>query len=299
MISEKYGVTFLRGWFLCKRNPKSPEEGKLVAAAMASTTNVLITGSNRGKASRCQTPSLDSQPHPTNHVQYLTSGIGKVLLSAYLSRPNHIIIAALRSPTPAITNALTALPRGAGTKLLIVQIDSASPTDALTAIKTLQSIPSNLTHLDLVIANAGISNYFGPAAVTPLDQMLDHFRINTVAPLLLFQATLPLLRAAARPVFITVSSDAGSLSRMADLQAANTAYGASKAAANFVTRRIHFENPWLIAFPVQPGWLQTDVSGASPSGFPPLPHPIRSRDFPLGFPPPKTRCYNYFMDKVD
>jgi hypothetical protein len=27
-----------------------------------------------------------------------------------------------------------------------------------------------------------------------------------------------------------------------------------------VKRKIHFENPNLIAFPVQPGWLQTDVS---------------------------------------
>ena len=44
------------------------------------------------------------------------------------------------------------------------------------------------------------------------------------------------------------------------LKVENTAYGASKAALNFITRRIHAENPGLIAFVINPGWLQTDVS---------------------------------------
>jgi norsolorinic acid ketoreductase len=143
--------------------------------------------------------------------------------------------------------------------LIIVKIDSASETDALAAIATLKS-DHNITKLDIVIANAGISNYFGKAAVTPAQEMFEHFKINSVAPLLLFQATAPLLKTAAKPIFITISSGAGSISNMGNLPVENTAYGSSKAAANFVTRKIHFENPWLIAFPVQPGWLQTDVS---------------------------------------
>jgi norsolorinic acid ketoreductase len=150
------------------------------------------------------------------------------------------------------------LPNGKGSKVILVKIDSASETDALEAIEILKS-EYGITKLDVVIANAGISNYFGKAIVTPAEEMLLHFKINAIAPLLLFQATFPLLSNAATPKFITISSGAGSISNMGNLPVENTAYGSSKAAVNFVTRKIHFENPNLISFPVQPGWLQTDV----------------------------------------
>lgn len=113
--------------------------------------------------------------------------------------------------------------------------------------------------LDLVIANAGISKYFGKASVTPVQEMLDHFTINAVGPLLLFQATSSLLSASHEPKFVAISSGAGSIGGMDKLPVENTAYGSSKTALNFITRRIHFENSHLIAFSINPGWLQTDL----------------------------------------
>lgn len=112
--------------------------------------------------------------------------------------------------------------------------------------------------LDLVNANAGISKYFGKASVTPVQQMLDHFTINAVGPLLLFQATSCLLSASPTPKFVAISSGAGSIGGMDKLMVENTAYGSSKTALNFITRKIHFENSHLIAFSINPGWLQTD-----------------------------------------
>lgn len=93
----------------------------------------------------------------------------------------------------------------------------------------------------------------------PAKEMFEHFAINTVGPLLLFQACSPLLNASPNAKFVVMSSGAGSLSEMENVKVENTAYGSSKAAVNFVTRKIHFENPNLIAFPINPGWLQTDV----------------------------------------
>ncbi|RDW92344.1 hypothetical protein BP5796_01738 [Coleophoma crateriformis] len=203
-------------------------------------TNVLITGANRG--------------------------IGKGLLSAYLSRADHTIIAGLRDPQSESSKALQTLPHGKGSKVILVKLDSSSETDALSAIKTIER-EHHITQLDIVIANAGISNYFGPAAATPSEQMFAHFRVNTVAPLLLFQACASLLRAAGPDAkFVVISSGAGSLSGVEKLKVENTAYGASKAAVNFVTRRIHAENPDLIAFPINPGWLQTDLGNHAASG---------------------------------
>ena len=188
----------------------------------------------------------------------LDKGIGTVLLSKYLSRPNYIVVAGLRDPTSPSSTALENLPRGEDSKVILVKIDSTSETDAQAAVDTLTS-EHDINKLDIVIANAGISKYFGRAAVTPAKEMSEHFEINTIAPLLLFQATAPLLNAASTPKFVVLSSGAGSLSQVESLPVENTAYGASKAAVNFVTRRIHYENPNVIAFPINPGWLQTDV----------------------------------------
>ena len=39
-------------------------------------------------------------------------------------------------------------------------------------------------------------------------------------------------------------------------------YGASKAMLNYLTCRMHYENPELIAFPMSPGFVQTDMGNA-------------------------------------
>lgn len=191
------------------------------------------------------------------------AGIGRCLLSTYLLRANHTVVAGLRDPTSPSTQELQSLPCGRGSQVILVKIDSASKTHAKEAMDILTS-RHKVTKIDVVIANAGISQYFGKALVTPAKEMLDHFTINTVAPLLLFQATAALLKAASTPKFVVLSSGAGSLSQVDKLPVENTAYGASKAALNFVTRRIHYENPGLIAFPINPGWLQTEVGHLNP-----------------------------------
>ncbi|KAH6972796.1 hypothetical protein BKA56DRAFT_592832 [Ilyonectria sp. MPI-CAGE-AT-0026] len=205
---------------------------KIVPSETQDTLNVLITGANRG--------------------------IGKALFKAWACRPNHTVIAAVRDPDSESSKALHSFALGRGSKAILVKIDSASEADFPTAIETLRS-QHGIEKLDLVIANAGISNYFGKATVTPVQQMLDHFTINAVGPLLLFQATSGLLSASPTPKFVAISSGAGSIGGMDKLMVENTAYGSSKTALNFITRKIHFENSHLIAFSINPGWLQTDL----------------------------------------
>jgi norsolorinic acid ketoreductase len=168
------------------------------------------------------------------------------------------VIAGLRNISSATSASLHKLPHRQDSEVVLVKIDSALETDTREAVDTLKS-QYGIDKLDIVIANTGISNYFGKAKVTPAEEMAAHFRINAVTPLLLFQAAAPLLKAATAPEFIVLSSGAGSLASVEKLPVENTAYSASKAAVNFVTRRIHCKNPKLIAFPINPGWLQTDV----------------------------------------
>jgi norsolorinic acid ketoreductase len=42
-----------------------------------------------------------------------------------------------------------------------------------------------------------------------------------------------------------------------------TALGISKAALNFLVRKIHFENDWLVAFPLHPGFVQTEMGNGA------------------------------------
>lgn len=162
------------------------------------------------------------------------------------------MIAAVRDVASSTSKSLASLPVGKGSKLITVKIDSVSETDARAAVDVLKS-QHGITRLDTVIANAGIANYFGPALTTPVKEMHDHFVINTLAPLVLFQAVWPLLEQSKSPKFFVVSSTVGSIAGMESMPMPATAYGSSKAAVNYVVRKIHFEHPKLTAVALQPG----------------------------------------------
>jgi norsolorinic acid ketoreductase len=184
-------------------------------------------------------------------------GIGEALLSVYLSRPNHIAIAGVRDPENISSKSLNSLPTGSGSKLLGVKIESGSETDAKSAIALLQS-SHQVTHFDFVLANAAIENFWGKIVDVAIESMLEHYKIDTIAPLFLFQATLPLLNAATKLKFVIISSGGASITIMDQLPVDTTPYCCSKAAANYLAK-INCEPPDLIAFPLDPGWLETDM----------------------------------------
>jgi norsolorinic acid ketoreductase len=101
--------------------------------------------------------------------------------------------------------------------------------------------------------------------------MLEHYKINTIGPLLLFQATLPLLNAATKPKFVIMSSGAASIPIMDQLPFDTTPYCCSKVAANDLAKKIQCEHPNLIAFPLNSGWLETDMGLEVAKHVPPVP----------------------------
>ncbi|KAK3063137.1 hypothetical protein LTS18_002658, partial [Coniosporium uncinatum] len=140
---------------------------------MTTNTTYLITGANRG--------------------------IGRGLATAYLLRPNSTVIAAVRDPEKSTSKDLANLPTAQGSKLITVKIDSTSESDPAEAVKSLSE--HSVSHLDVVIANAGDSRYAHVADVS-IGDMMYLYKTNTIGPLLLLQATLPLLKAASTPKFI-------------------------------------------------------------------------------------------------
>lgn len=149
---------------------------------MAPTT-VLITGANRG--------------------------LGQGLLQRYLALPNHTVIAGNRDPTHATSQALNDLPKADGSKLIVVKIDATVEKDAHDAVKELQET-HGITHLDIVIANAGISYALPTVADLKIADFQAHMEPNVYGVIALYQATRPLLRKSSKePMFVPMGSTAG------------------------------------------------------------------------------------------
>lgn len=192
-------------------------------------------------------------------------GIGRGLVAAFLQLPSTTIVAAVRDPTKESALTLNDLPRASNSKLIVIQIDSANEKDPDSAVALLRK-EHGIESLDIVIANAGISHSGGPVGQTSTNAATEHFVINSIGPINLFQAVAPLLNSSKAPKFIAISSLIGTISGQELLRGTPpqlSPYGASKAALNWFIRRLHEEEDWLTTFVVHPGLVLTDMVAAS------------------------------------
>jgi NAD(P)-dependent dehydrogenase (short-subunit alcohol dehydrogenase family) len=189
---------------------KPPHHKQLKSLIMSNSTIVLITGASRG--------------------------LGKALAQAYLTRPNYIVVGSVRDLASPTAQELSALPTAAGSRLLLVKIESASLTDPTDAVKQLQA--AGIDSLDIVIANAGRmgTEILAGIDVVKADDVTLCFNVNTLGPLLLFQAVKPLLQKSKSPKWVTITSATGSIGSMEAFGTSSlSAYGISKAGLNWVT----------------------------------------------------------------
>lgn len=96
------------------------------------------------------------------------------------------------------------------------------------------------------------------------------FAVNTFGPMILFRAFLPLLLKSQNPIFVPLSTMAGSMTCAMPMPTGY--YGASKAALNFLTVKAHTEHENLCAFVCSPGLVMTDMTNKAMS-HPDLPRP--------------------------
>ncbi|CZR58901.1 related to aflatoxin biosynthesis ketoreductase nor-1 [Phialocephala subalpina] len=187
-------------------------------------TSILITGGNRGKS-----------PHH-NYQMFLTMfiGLGLGLVKHYLALPNQVVVAGFRNPAHLTCKELSTLPKDATSSIVIVQIESGSKSSAIAAVDTLQT-KYGIDRLDVIIANAGIATAWPTVADASVEDMLEHYRVNVIGPVVLFQATLPLLSKAANGKFAVMSS------------------------SRRHPRKIYFENEKLVVLATDPGWVRTEM----------------------------------------
>ena len=201
---------------------------------------------------------MQAQPTLTVYViSGATSGIGYGLTERLAARPSTIIYAGARDARKA--TQLHDLATQYGSHVRIVQLRSESDDDHAAAA---QQVEREVGKVDVVVANAGTGDErtLAPCTDVPIDQWRHHLDINTLGPLRLYQHFQPLLARSPKPKYIVISSETASTTNMeAFLILPITCYSVTKCAINHIVRRIHYEQPNLTAFPLQPGTIQTHL----------------------------------------
>ncbi|TEY43690.1 hypothetical protein BOTCAL_0363g00110 [Botryotinia calthae] len=122
---------------------------------------------------------------------FLITRLGGGLLEALIQRPKTTVIAGVRDFSSATSKSLSDLPLATGTRIIPLLVSSTDELSPHQAVEKLQNT-HGMKYIDVVIANTGISQYYGEASETPLSEVREHFEVNTIGVLTLYQATLPL-----------------------------------------------------------------------------------------------------------
>jgi NAD(P)-dependent dehydrogenase (short-subunit alcohol dehydrogenase family) len=189
-------------------------------------TTVLITGANRG--------------------------IGLEFAKQYAAEGADVI-ACCRNPAKA--DALNALAKTAGFKVMALDVTSPKSVEALK--QALKGQP-----IDILINNAGVGGPRGePKGTIDFDGWVETLTTNSIAPMLVSLALHENLKAGKAKKLVTITSMMGSI---ANHGGGAYAYRASKAAVNSVMHGLSKE--WAkdsIAVGIyHPGWVKTDMGGA-------------------------------------
>ncbi|KJA15534.1 hypothetical protein HYPSUDRAFT_219976 [Hypholoma sublateritium FD-334 SS-4] len=218
---------------------------------MSSSTIYLVSGSNRGigmiafACYQCAVPAM-------TFIQILGLGLVTQILAKHDSA---FVYAGSREPESSI--ALNELKIQYPGRISVVKLVSADVKGNAALAK---EIDARHGRIDTVIANAGIGKSMDLVHEVGGATIEEHFHVNVTGTVVLFQAVYDLLKKSKTPRFVPISTISGSLGgEIIKLPMGGVAYGATKAALNWTTRKIHFENDWLVAFPLSPGPVDTDM----------------------------------------
>ncbi|MDT3399525.1 SDR family NAD(P)-dependent oxidoreductase [Streptomyces sp. B1866] len=204
--------------------------------------------------------SLGSPGSPVSLVTGGSRGIGREIC-AQLAARGHTVVLTARSPHAAAAAARQLAEEGRPVHPLTLDVTDDASAEAAAA-----EVAARFGRLDVLVNNAAIHYDTGQRAVTAdLGVVREAAETNLYGPWRVARAFAPLLRAAAHPRLVNVSSEAGSLTNMGG---GTPAYSASKAALNALTRMLAAElrPSGVLVNAVCPGWVATDMGG--PGGRP-------------------------------
>jgi NAD(P)-dependent dehydrogenase (short-subunit alcohol dehydrogenase family) len=184
-------------------------------------------------------------------------GIGLAVTRILLNQGDKVF-AACRQPQKA--ELLAALKKEHGDRLEWIALEADSDSSVEAAAK---EVEKKTGYLDVLFNNAGVSlqPYNATLEQVEIPKMRESFEVNTLGPLRVSQAFLPLLKKAKNPRIVNMTSGLGSLS--GKNEGAFYAYGVSKAGLNMLTRTMAFDlqKDKVVCVCLDPGWVQTDMGG--------------------------------------
>ena len=183
-------------------------------------------------------------------------GIGLEFVRQYLARGDRLFATCRRLDMAADLQALAAAYPDRLTICHLILTDQRS----IAASHDL--VAGMVDGLDVLINNAGYYAKRERLGNLSAESIIDVFAVNSVAPLMIAQAYLDLLRAGERPRIVNITSQMGSLARKRS--GGDYSYCASKAALNMLTRALAFDVQRLgiTTVMMHPGWVKTDMGGA-------------------------------------
>lgn len=195
-------------------------------------TRILITGANRG--------------------------LGLELVRQYAQQQNTRVFAACRHPEDA--EELNQLAAAYPEQVIILTLDVTSDEAIYDAASVLHA---HINGLDILINNAAANPPRHTQTLGALEtkQALAVIHTNAVAPLMIVQSMLDLLKAGTQPRIINISTQQGSMSWKTSGGSYN--YAMSKAALNMVTRCLagDLKEHGITTICVHPGWVRTEMGG--------------------------------------
>jgi len=218
-----------------------------VASIMVQVKNIVISGGNRG--------------------------IGLELVKQMLTRfkPDNLF-ATYRDPASS-KELLEIASKCANLHAVVLDVRQTEKYDELVA--NVDAVTQG-AGVNLLINNSAVLHKENNSSLSDLlrDDLMYQFEVNTVAPMMLSKAFLPLLEKASsqagsagvapgvsRAVILNVSSNVGSIAD--NTSGGNYGYRTSKTALNQASKNMSIEllPKGIIVIPLHPGWVKTDMGG--------------------------------------
>jgi NAD(P)-dependent dehydrogenase (short-subunit alcohol dehydrogenase family) len=153
----------------------------------------------------------------------------------------------------------------AGVDVEFVQLDVTSAASIAAAV---EAVGQRTPRLDVLVNNAGIGGTRKLPPEITAAELREVFETNVFGAVAVTNAFLPLLRAAAQPRIVMVSSGIGSLARTSDPTRLESTllglpYPASKTALNMITSMYSRSLPDFQINAADPGYTATDLNNNS------------------------------------